>query len=97
MRPITPEEIQETARLAGLSVVPEKLERFAESISAIIASMEEIKKLPVETVPETARLTEEVNVWREDVIEDSLLREEVFQNGTHADGYFVVPAVLKHK
>ncbi|MSU56374.1 MAG: Asp-tRNA(Asn)/Glu-tRNA(Gln) amidotransferase subunit GatC [Candidatus Taylorbacteria bacterium] len=97
MRTITSEEIQETALLAGLSVVPEKMERFAESISAIVAYMEEIKHLPVETVPETARLTEEVNVWREDVIEESLTPKEVFQNGTNADGYFVVPAVLKHK
>lgn len=97
MRTITPEEVTETAFLAGLTVPQEKLPALAKSISAIVASMEEIKKLPVEDVPETARLTEEVNVWREDAIEESLSPKEVFQNGTNADGYFVVPAVLKHK
>ena len=97
MRAITPEEVHEVARRAGLTVAPEKLERFAKGITAIIAYMEEVKGLPVETVPETARLTEESNVWREDTITESLSQKEVFQNGTHADGYFVVPAVLKHK
>jgi len=97
MRSITPEEVQEVARLAGLHVPPEKLAGFAKGITAIVAYMEEIKKLPVETVPETARLTEESNVWREDTVTESLSQKEVFQNGTHAEGYFVVPAVLKHK
>ena len=97
MRTITPEEAQDVARMAGLNVPPEKLAGFAKSITAIVAYMEEVKKLPVETVPETARLTEESNVWREDTVTDSLSQKEVFQNGTHADGYFVVPAVLKHK
>lgn len=97
MRTITPEETQSIARLAGLTIAPEKLAGFAKSIASIVASMEEVKKLPVETVPETARLTEESNVWREDTVTDSLSHKEVFQNGTHADGYFVVPAVLKHK
>lgn len=97
MRTITEEEVKEIARLAGFTIPSEKLQRFAESIGAIIRYMEELQKLPVETVPETARLTEEVNVWREDTVEKSLSPREVFQNGTHADGYFVVPAVLKHK
>lgn len=97
MSVITPEEVHEVATLAGLTIHPEKLPHFAKGISAIIAYMEEVKKLPVETVPETARLTEESNVWREDVVTESLSQKEVFQNGTHADGYFVVPAVLKHK
>ena len=97
MHTITEEEVKNVAALAGLTIPPEKLSGFAGHISAIIAYMEELKKLPVETVPETARLTEEVNIWREDVVEKSLSPEEVFQNGKHADGYFVVPSVLKHK
>ena len=97
MSTITEEEVQEVARFVGLTVAPEKLERFAKGITAIIAYMEEVKRLPVESVPETARLTEEHNVWREDTVTDSLTQTEVFQNGTNADGYFVVPAVLKHK
>jgi len=97
MRTISEAEVQSVAELAGLSIPPEKLPRLAEGIRAIIAYMEEIKTLPVESVPETARLTEEVNVWREDIVEESLSPKEVFQNGTNADGYFVVPAVLKHK
>lgn len=97
MRAISESEVQEIAHLAGLTIPKEKLERTAKNIAAVLAYMEEVKRLPVEAIPETARLTEEVNVWREDVVTPSLSEKEVFQNGKHADGYFVVPAVLKHK
>ena len=97
MTTITAEEVKTVAELAGLTIPAEKLPRYAEKIAAVIHYMEELKKLPLENVPETARLTEEVNIWREDTVGQSLSKTEVFQNGTHADGYFVVPAVLKHK
>ena len=97
MTTITAEEVKTVAELAGLTIPAERLPSYAQKIAAVIRYMEELKKLPLQNIPETARLTEEVNVWREDSMGESLSKTEVFQNGTHADGYFVVPAVLKHK
>lgn len=92
---VTPEEITDTARLAGLVVSERNLPALTERIAAIIRHMERIKELPVDGVPETARLTEEANIWREDTVEESLPSEAVFANGVHKDGYFIVSAVLK--
>lgn len=91
---LTPEEIAVISGLVGLSVPPRALPALMKSITDIMAYVEEIKGLDVTGVPETARLTDEVNIWREDIVEESLSREAVFKNGTSRDGCFVVPRVL---
>ena len=86
--------IQEIANLARIPLDGEAAEALSFDFASIIAFMEDVKKLPVDNVPETARVTEGENVWREDIVEPSLLQSEALLNGTSRDGYFEVPKIL---
>ena len=96
MKIITSKEIRELAEIAGLSIPEASLERLASSVSAVLHYMDEIRSLEIGSLPETVRHSGEVNVWREDVVGDSLAHLELFSNGKSKDGYFVVPAIITH-
>lgn len=87
-------EIQDTAKLAQLPLDAAAAEALAKDFEDILGLMAEVQKLDVESVPETARLTDDENVWREDVVTESLTQTEALRNGKARDGYFEVPGIL---
>lgn len=88
------QEIQDTAKLAKLPLDAAAAGALAKDFEAILTLMAEVQKLDVESVPETARLTDDENVWREDVVTESLPQSEALRNGQAHDGYFEVPGIL---
>lgn len=87
--------IKQLAKLANLPLTQKQLEDLENSIPSVVAYMDEIKNLDVDDIPETSRVTEESNVFREDVVTASLTQEEALSNAkkTHK-GFFVVPNVF---
>jgi aspartyl/glutamyl-tRNA(Asn/Gln) amidotransferase C subunit len=58
--------------------------------------MDEIKNLDVDNIPETTRVTEEENIFREDVVEPSLSQADALKNAKNTrNGFFVVPYVFE--
>lgn len=90
-------EIENIAKLANINLSDEQIASLSSSMASILSYMEEILELDVDNVPETTRMTEEANVWREDVVEPSLSQTDALRNGKSTDGYFVVPPILKAK
>jgi len=92
---ITVEDIKALATLANIPVPESHLESLASSVESIIRHMEKIMALDLGAVPETARVTEEVNVWREDTVEPSLSQNVALRNGVSHEGYFDTPAIFE--
>lgn len=88
------QEIKDTARLAQLPLNAAAADALAKDFEDVLAFMAKVQKLDVESVPETARLTDGENVWRDDVVTESLPQSEALRNGKARDGYFEVPGIL---
>lgn len=90
-------DIQRIAKLANLIIDTDQHKLFASQLTAILAFVSKLQKVPTKNVKPTAQVTGLVNVYREDVVDESrmLTQEAALRNAkkTH-NGYFVVPAVL---
>lgn len=96
MTKISKDLIDSLSKLAKINLTKEQEEKYAGEFSSVMDYMEEIKNLDVENIPETARVSDEGNILREDEIESSLSQEQALKNSknTH-NGYFLVPQILK--
>jgi aspartyl-tRNA(Asn)/glutamyl-tRNA(Gln) amidotransferase subunit C len=90
--------VQHIARLANLELTADKIELYQDQLSVIVDHFNDLKSLSLTDVPETSRIVEEENVWREDKVTPSFTQEEALMNSknTH-QGYFVVPYLLTKK
>jgi len=86
------------SQLANLDLSDEQKKILEESVPAVIEHMEEIKHLDLSHVQQTNGVTEEENVYREDIVEPSLSQEEALKNGKSIyNGFFVVPYVFEEE
>ncbi len=88
--------VNNLAKLAKLNLTDKQVNKYSQDISSIVGYMEEIKNLDVKNIPETARVSDEGNIFREDEIKPSFSQEQALKNSknTH-NGYFLVPQILK--
>ncbi len=95
---LTPQDVQHIAKLANLIISDDQYALFASQLTAILAFVSKLQKVPTKGVEATAQVTGLVNVYREDVVDESrmLTQAQALSNAkkTH-NGYFVVPAVLE--
>jgi len=96
MTQISKNLVDRLSKLAKINLTKEQEEKYAGEFSSIIGYMDEIKNLDVENIPETARVSDEGNVLRDDKIEPSFDQKQALKNSknTH-NGYFLVPQILK--
>ena len=93
---MTTEDVNNVAMLSRLFVSPDEIETTKTELSAILTAMENLNKLNVDDVQPLAHVLPVANVFREDVIEPSLPKEEALLNAPVAeDGYFNVPQILE--
>ena len=89
-------DIKHLAQLANVQLSEKQEQVLEKSIPSIIEYMDEIRDLDVDAIPETSRVTEEINVFREDVIEPSFSQKEALKNAKKShNGFFLVPAILE--
>ena len=90
-------DIQHIAKLANLLIDADQEKLFTPQLTAILAFVSKLQEISTDNVKPTAQVTGLINVYREDVIDESrmLLQKDALRNAkaTH-DGFFVVPAVL---
>lgn len=85
-------DIKRIAKLSRLHIEPEKEAKFQREMQDIIAMVE---KLPDVEMSDLAPRREDAMTLREDVIRDSLPREEVLKNAPQtAAGCVVVPKTV---
>ena len=88
--------IKQFASLAHLSVTAKQEGNLSQSVPSVITYMDQIKNLDIDSVPETSRVTDEINVFREDIVEKSLTQEQALSSAKKSyKGFFVVPYIFE--
>jgi len=88
-------DVKNLAKLTKLTLNKSQENSLQKSIPSVLEYMEEIKNLDVDNIPETIRVTEEENVWREDIVQPSLSQKDALKNAKKTkNGFFVVPAIF---
>lgn len=94
--PLTREEVEHVALLGRLALTPEELERFTVQLNAILEYFEQLRSINTEGVPPTSHVIPLQNVFREDVVEESLPVEDALQNApSRLAETFRVPRIVE--
>jgi aspartyl-tRNA(Asn)/glutamyl-tRNA(Gln) amidotransferase subunit C len=93
---ISKDLIKSLSKLAKINLTEKEVEKYTNEFSSVIGYMEEIKNIDVENISETARVSDEGNIFRKDEIKPSLSQEQALKNCKNTyNGYFLVPKILK--
>lgn len=91
----TREEVQKVAKLARLKLTDEELGLFTSQLGQILDYVHILDGLETEDVEPMAHAIEVANVFRDDVVRESLPREAALSNAPKSDGQsFLVPPIL---
>ena len=95
MPEITREDVAHRARLAHIDMSAEELDRMTGELSVIVDSIKTVSEVAGDDVPATSHPIPLSNVYRDDVIGETLSNEEALSGAPdNADGRFKVPAIL---
>jgi aspartyl-tRNA(Asn)/glutamyl-tRNA(Gln) amidotransferase subunit C len=92
---ITRHDVEKVALLSRLQLSEAELATMSEQLAQIVAYVDHLAQVDTDGVEPMAHAVERLNVFRDDEVGPSLLREEALANAPHHDdrGY-LVPAVL---
>ena len=92
---ISTSDVEHVALLSRLALSEAEKEKFARELSKIFAHVEQLSELNVEGVEPTAHPLPMKNVFRADVVGESLSNEAVLANTAESeDGCFKVPQIV---
>ena len=93
---ITAKEVRYVADLARLELSTEEVELFTGDMNRILDYMDQLNELDTAGVEPTSHVLSLKNVFREDVVVDSLPVDEVLANAPRREkGHFVVPKIIE--
>lgn len=94
---LTPQQVENVARLARLSLSADEVERFGEQLSSILGYIEKLQQLDVSGVqPTTHAVGVTSTPLRDDEPRPSLSPDEALANAPQRDGtYFLVPRIIE--
>lgn len=86
---ITKEQVEYMASLAKLKIEEDKLDGFTKKISENLKYLEILDELDTKDVEPLYQVYDYKQVFREDIVEEGLTREEVLENTVEKQyGYF---------
>jgi aspartyl-tRNA(Asn)/glutamyl-tRNA(Gln) amidotransferase subunit C len=92
---LTADDVAKVALLARLRLTPGELQTFTGQLNSIVGFVEQLGELDTTDVEPLAHGVEVRNVFREDVRQPSLPREDALANAPQRNAEsFLVPAVL---
>lgn len=93
--PVTVQDVEHVAVLARLSFSPEETLRLVRELNDILRYMEQLNTLDTSAVEPLAQVVEASNVFRDDIVEPGVTREDALRNApAKTDRFFRVPKVL---
>lgn len=93
----TDSDVKKAALLARLILTDEELTTYQSQLHAILDFISKLQAIPLNEVQPTSQVTGLVNVYREDIVDQSrvLSQADVLRNVPASyNGYFKVPAIL---
>ena len=95
MSRISTDEVARVAGLARIALTEAEIEKIAGELDVIATSVAKVSEVATPDVPATSHPIHLTNVWREDVIAQTLDRDEVLASAPASeDGMFLVPQML---
>lgn len=95
MTVISREQVAHLARLAHIEMSAEELDKLAGELDVIVDSIKSVSEVAGDDVPATSHPIPLTNVFREDVVGETLTAEQSLSNAPDsADSRFKVPAIL---
>lgn len=89
-------QVRKVAKLARLELSDAEVEEFAGQLSAILDYVARMNELNTDGVEPLAHCLPIANVFREDVVKESLGTEKTLANAPQRDGaFFKVPKILE--
>ena len=93
---IDQQTLHKIAHLSRLEVKPEEETELIASLESVLSWMEQLDSIDTTGVEPLTHISEELNVFREDVVGEHLSRKDALQNAPSQDGtYFRVPKVIE--
>jgi aspartyl-tRNA(Asn)/glutamyl-tRNA(Gln) amidotransferase subunit C len=88
--------IEHLAQLARLSVSDNEKTLFTDQIDSILSYMDKLNELDTSTIEPTSHVISLSNVVREDLLKDSLERENALRNAPdRTDKFYRVPKIIE--
>lgn len=95
MTKIDESTVEHLANLARIELTDKEIKQFTKQVSSILDFFSELSELDTEDVNPTYHVLEINNVFRDDVVKDSLPREEILANAPKKEkGYFKAPKII---
>lgn len=95
MSEMTPDAVRHLAGLARIALSDEEVARLAGELGAIVEAVESVQSVATEDVPPTSHPVPLGNVFRDDVVGETLTTEEALAGAPDHDGTrFRVTAIL---
>ena len=89
------DDVARLADLARIQLTEEEIARFAGEFDSIMDAVASVSEVATEDVPATSHPIAMTNVFREDVVENTLTQEQALAGAPEAeDGRFAVPQIL---
>ncbi|HNO77844.1 MAG TPA: Asp-tRNA(Asn)/Glu-tRNA(Gln) amidotransferase subunit GatC [Phycisphaerae bacterium] len=94
-KPLTESEVRHIAMLGRLQLSDDEIAMMTEELSAIVGYVDQLSEVDVEGVEPTAHAVNVQNVFRDDVVRDSIGPDKALANAPQReDSFFRVPKVL---
>jgi len=92
---LTRDDVEKVSLLARLSLTEEEVGVMTEQLGQVLGYIDQLSELDTDNVPPMAHAVELSNVFADDVVQDSLGREQALANAPKRDEEcYRVPAVL---
>ncbi len=92
---ISKDDIKNTAELSKLGITEEEAEDFMKDFSKILDYVDQLKTVDTDGVEPTYHVSSKIQPLREDIVKESMSREDVIQNAPEEQyGYFKLLRVM---
>ena len=93
---VTKKDLENVAVLSRLAIPADKEEQYTNQLNDVLTYMENLNSINTDDVQPIAHVLPISNVFRDDVVKESLDRDLALSNAPlKDDGYFKVPKVLE--
>lgn len=96
MSTITKEQVNHIAHLSRLEIQEDEVDGYIEKLEKVVDLFNELNSVDTENIKPTYHVLDLVNIFREDVAQEGMNREEVLKNSKETEaGQFKVPTIIE--
>src|SRR6202012_2190561 len=93
---IDSQTVDKIAHLARLELAPDEKQEMIGDMNKVLDFMAKLNEVNTDGIEPLVYMTDEVNVYREDVVKQEITHEEALQNAPkHDENYFLVAKVIE--